>query len=48
MEVSDQLHHHYPLDRRLGGTDSWFGCCGEKKSPYSSWELNSESVAYLL
>jgi hypothetical protein len=35
MEVSGQLYFHgksfqYPLNRRLGGPQSQYGCCGEK------------------
>jgi hypothetical protein len=43
MEVSGQLHvqaalprgkrPRYPLDRRLGGPQSWCGRCGEEKTP---------------
>jgi hypothetical protein len=36
---------HYQLNRRLGGTHSCFGCCGEKKSLCPCQELNSEFVA---
>jgi hypothetical protein len=32
MEVTDELHSRYPLDRRLGGPQSRFGRCGEKKN----------------
>jgi hypothetical protein len=44
MEVSGQLHTlaalplrenpRYPLDRRLGGVHSQFGCSGEEKKSY--------------
>jgi len=42
MEVSGQLHTPaalspgrspwYPMDRRLGGPQSWAGCSGEEKN----------------
>jgi len=63
MEVSGQLHAPvtsppgkrlwYPLERRLGGTQSQYGCNGEeKKFHYPFWKLNPAcpifSIVYIL
>jgi hypothetical protein len=57
MEVSGQLHvpaalllekdPRYPLDRRLGGPQSWSGHGGEEKTSQSCRESNPRTPVVL-
>jgi hypothetical protein len=40
------LYFWYPLDRRMGRPQSWFGCTGKEKNPCHFRESNPDRIVF--